>query len=396
MLITNYRLLTAHIIQGIGPALSGLDKRAADAVGYMDRSQIVSTFHRWVKENFWRAIQLEMLNEGMEAIEVPLRRDARRGSEQFSHDWNEIGRILSAAGLDETSRILPYHLVIDEGQDLPKDFYRLLQQIDANVTVFADENQRIFDGNSSLADIRECLGIDRSHGAHELRIKQNYRNTRPVAEFASRFFVGVSTGMPELPARTGEVPHFVGFDAEEGIAGQIIKLAKPKGEDGPRAPKSVGVIVFDNQSLAKWFSVLRDAAKEAGDAVEVRCYNSSDRFAAQAYKKHPWAPDKPGTVTIVTVYTMKGLEWDDVIILPSSSRQADEGLVRQMQAYVAASRPRRRLNVFFLAPANASPEAEPGAHLGPLFSRFAIDPELRPLTKRYFTAQVLKRLGRAG
>lgn len=392
MLITNYRLLSEHIIQGIGPALSGLDKPAADAVGYMNRSQIVSTFQSWIRKTFWRDVQLEMIKAGSPALPIPTRKDAAPGAEPFSQDWTEIGKILARLGIDDAPTIMPYHLVIDEGQDLPEEFYRLLQQIDANVTVFADENQRLFDNNSTLDVIRDCLGINRTDGAQEFKVHQNFRNTKPVAEFAAQFYVGLDTGRPELPARTGERPQFVGFDSEDGIAQQIVKLVTPASNSGIRRQKSVGVIVFDNADLMKWFRLLNDAAKESNGAVEVRCYNSKDMFAAKSYNQHPWSPDKLGAITLVTVYTMKGLEWDDVIILPSRSNATEETLVRQMQVYVAASRPRGGLYICFVAPSDASPQKEPGSHLGQLFSRFATNPGLMPLVRRYYTSRVLERV----
>jgi hypothetical protein len=92
------------------------------------------------------------------------------------------------------------------------------------------------------------------------------------------------------------------------------------------------------------------------------------------------------------VYTMKGLEWDDVIILPSRSNATEETLVRQMQVYVASSRPRGGLYVCFVAPGDASPQKEPGSHLGHLFSRFSTNPELMPLVRRYYTPRVLERV----
>ena len=392
MLITNYRLLTEHIIQGIGPALSSLDKPAADAVGYMNRSQIVSTFQRWIKNTFWEAVKLEMIKAGQPAQEIPTRKDAKPGAERFAQDWTEIGKILAKIGIDDAQTIMNYHLVIDEGQDLPEAFYRLLQQIDANVTVFADENQRLYgDDNSTLDVIRDCLGIGRTEGAQELRVSQNFRNTKPVAQFASQFYVGLDTGRPELPARTGERPQFVGFDSEDGIARQIVKLVRPANSSGPRRPKSVGVIVDGNSDLVKWSKLISDAARDLDNAVEVRCYNSKDAFVRKSYNQHPWSPDKPGTITLVTVFTMKGLEWDDVIILPSRANASEETLVRQMQIYVASSRPRGGLYVCFVAPSDASPQKEPGSHLGHLFSRFASDPALMPLVRRYYTPRVSER-----
>ncbi|WP_307783834.1 AAA family ATPase [Streptomyces spinoverrucosus] len=87
-------------------------------------------------------------------------------------------------------------LVVDEGQDLPPEFYRLCRLLGARTMVYADECQSLTDTNSTLAEIAERLG----HCArHEL--DGNHRNTRQIASFAAHFHTGA--GMPPIPERDG-------------------------------------------------------------------------------------------------------------------------------------------------------------------------------------------------
>ncbi|GAA3021853.1 hypothetical protein GCM10020229_36430 [Kitasatospora albolonga] len=49
-------------------------------------------------------------------------------------------------------------LVVDEGQNLPLGFYRLCRVLGVDVTVFADENQRIGTEETTLSEICRTLG----------------------------------------------------------------------------------------------------------------------------------------------------------------------------------------------------------------------------------------------
>ena len=54
---------------------------------------------------------------------------------------------------------VPY-LLVDEAQDLPKQFLLMAREMAAQLTVFADENQRINVVNSELSEIRRAIKPD--------------------------------------------------------------------------------------------------------------------------------------------------------------------------------------------------------------------------------------------
>ena len=78
--------------------------------------------------------------------------------------------------------------------------------ISESLTVFADENQRITGQQSTIAEIRAATGIHDT-----LKLTRNYRNTRPIAEFAASFYTGLPSGIPELPPSSarGERPFLI-------------------------------------------------------------------------------------------------------------------------------------------------------------------------------------------
>ncbi|MCO6690355.1 hypothetical protein KMZ27_12970 [Pseudomonas shirazica] len=104
------------------------------------------------------------------------------------------------------------HLIIDEGQDFPRDMYSALNMMSSllkgggavvppAVTVFADENQRLSaDKNSTVDDIKSALSLN---DERLYCLRKNYRNSRQIAEFARHYFVGLPSGIPDLPERIG-------------------------------------------------------------------------------------------------------------------------------------------------------------------------------------------------
>ena len=109
----------------------------------------------------------------------------------YDYDWKEVEKSLSTSKFVKTLNI-----IIDEGQDLPSEFYEVLPQIAKSITVFADENQTLGAQNSTLNQIKKGLGVS---DKQVLKLTKNYRNCKDIAEFSAQFYTGLSTGIPELP-----------------------------------------------------------------------------------------------------------------------------------------------------------------------------------------------------
>lgn len=91
-------------------------------------------------------------------------------------DWTELTG-LAAATIDASETTVTPHLVVDEGQDLPPGFYRMVRLSAVSTTVFADECQRLTETNSTLNEIASTLG----HSTSRVEISGNHRNTREIA-----------------------------------------------------------------------------------------------------------------------------------------------------------------------------------------------------------------------
>lgn len=167
------------------------------------------------------------------------------------------------------------------------------------------------------------LGVDRACCAPHL-LKKNHRNTHQIALLAREFYVGLSTGIPELPDRLGEKP-MVRMSRDISDAGRYIgNYAKTY------SSRCIGVIYPDKetvQELSRWIRKTAPAARVQTEAREFDFRNPA--------------------VTLVTYWTAKGLEFDTVF-LPALDRLAYSNTdVWKMRLYVAVARARTYLILMY-------------------------------------------------
>jgi superfamily I DNA/RNA helicase len=245
---------------------------------------------------------------------------------KFEFDWNTILSELN--NYLKTGRMLNQyeHIVIDEGQDFPKEFYFVLRLITKNITVFADENQRITETQSTLREIQQSLALRPDH-IHKLA--RNYRNTRPIAEFAAQYYAQLRSGVPELPARNGPKPRLL---MARSIKQQVEFIARYERNN---ADKDIAIFVERTGQQEKIYEMLEADSK--GTANPVQIYVSRD----QARKKLDFG--RPG-IRILTYASAKGLEFDTVFLpLLDRSRTDLRSDMTRMRYYVLTSRARQEL-----------------------------------------------------
>ncbi|NYI03817.1 AAA family ATPase [Allostreptomyces psammosilenae] len=237
-------------------------------------------------------------------------------------DWTVLTRE-AAATLGEDDTATP-HLVVDEGQDVPVGFYRLVRLAAASVTVFADECQRLTETNSTLSEITDALG--RSTGRVE--IGGNHRNTRQIAALAEHFHTGGTR--PELPFRSGSLPDVRHYSGNRDLAEDIVALAA-------RHPRDrIGVIVDSMRSASELLGHL----ERSGLARRPQLYNSA--ATARRYRDLDLAC--PGVV-LVHRASAKGLDFDTVVITGTETDAATDPTAAglRMAYYVMITRARERL-----------------------------------------------------
>jgi DNA helicase IV len=271
----------------------------------------------------------------------------------YVHDWDQICEsIVPVAHPHGGSKVSWGHLIIDEAQDFPEPMFRALSVImniiglQANVkpkpglTVMADENQRLQAGrNSTIEQIRTALQLPPER---VYCLKKNQRNTKEIAAFAASFYVGLKSGIPDLPTRKGSTLPIASISTkdEQGpfwneCAARIARHARS------HVSEEIGVLVPNNKMRNSLYNRL--VAKLADTKIFVQTYASKDKVHVADKLQF----DVGGYVTVLNVASAKGLQFHTVFIVDpgqlfgmGSSEQSTK-----MMLYVVCSRARDRLEL---------------------------------------------------
>ena len=302
----------------------------------------VRTMHSWAY-GWWQKVRFR---------QVP---PCIRGS-KFDHDWDQIREEVLAKGHPSGGQKFNWgHLIIDEGQDFPRSMYEAFSVMmrvlnlqpevtpKMSITVLADDNQQLREErNSKISDIRETLLLS---PGQVYSLNKNYRNTKEIAALAAEFYVGLSTGKPRPPTKSGGaegIPRFVvcgetaSGDFLSRCADRIARFAKAK------ATEEIGVLVPSNKVRESMHSLLRERFK--GTKLKVQTYASGN----ESHKAEDLVFDVKGHVTVLNFASAKGLEFDAVFIVDPGSlvSSGSSELNAKMKLYVMCSRARTRLEVF--------------------------------------------------
>lgn len=238
--------------------------------------------------------------------------------DKFTFDWPAIG--VKIPKVKRSLKKFP-HILLDEAQDFSPNFFMVLPGLFENATVFADENQRIHEHNSTIEEIQEGLGIDKP-----LLLTKNFRNTYEIARFAAQFYTGLQSGIPDLPDRNGSLPRLL-----TGLNWKAQMAMMARYANNWRN-KYIGIIVNTTKQVNAVYNSLHWQLK--GPSIEMY------------YKEEPAHRfldfTKPG-IKIITSKSAKGLEFHTVF-LPLLS-DWPQGVIedRQMEFYVLCSRAKEDL-----------------------------------------------------
>lgn len=296
-----------------------------------------STMHKWVYD-WWKG----MFGRGT----PPIPEDDR-----FSFEWNQmlvevVGAMPSLGGKSHWG-----HLIVDEGQDFSVDMYVALSAVSSvtpdsggnskpAITVFADENQRLAEGrNCTIEEIDDALSLP---PARRFELRKNYRNTKQVAEFARHFYVGLPSGIPDLPSRVGSSKPRV-VHAISGIETARSRIAN-YARNNP--DKDVGVLCMQDRVRKKIFNSIKSRLEGTNIVVQTYSWKEREEHPPEALKF-----DQGGSVTVLNTQSSKGLEFDAVFIIDPFQDNGGASIQQsKMRLYVMASRPREYLELLLLNP----------------------------------------------
>ena len=248
-------------------------------------------------------------------------------------DWNGVLDCIRKRP-SEAHGTRPF-LVIDEGQDMPPQFYQSLVWLGfENFFVLADQNQQITESNSNIQQIRTELDIE---ARSMIELKTNYRNTWPVARLAREFYTGdPATPPPELPRETSEIAPLLLTSEGNDRIGQNAKDILRMVDRDPR--QLVGLLAPNNSIRQQYVAKLQSVEVQLDNPrANVKTYCSGDRSAEISYDE--------GGILVINAQACKGLEFDVAVLLDVDGhffRQTEPEITRRL-FYVMIARAKARV-----------------------------------------------------
>ena len=264
---------------------------------------------------------------------VPLKPSAK----PWDIDWDNVLKIITEVP-PTSAENLPY-LIIDEGQDMPPQFYQALVALGfENFYVVADQNQQIARGkNSSRQDIEDELNIN-SEDIIELTL--NYRNTFGIARLAREFYSGdPASPPPRLPEETSNITRPVLY--EYGGCGKInfLKVIERILKMADRNPgKLIGIITPDNEAREHYCNSLKSINVRLDQGrPQITTYCSGQKLVRPPFDQ--------GGIMVINAKACKGLEFDTVFLADLEKYQLWPEILdeRKKLLYVMISRASKRI-----------------------------------------------------
>lgn len=227
-----------------------------------------------------------------------------------------------------------HSLIIDEGQDLPPEWYDAVQSLGVrDFFVVADQNQQITEYKSSRADLEDTLVV-KAHDVIEL--KENWRNTTPIATFCSYFYTDKASPKPDIPNRpSADIPILYEYDRLDKVKEQILR------EYDLDPSKLIGVFVTTDTKREDWVKRLSKDDKTRNNPPPV----ISTYYATQ--KGEVNIDFGQGGIVVLNDMSVKGIEFDTVFIQTDGFKFSSENEeVYKKRLYVMSSRAREKLYLF--------------------------------------------------
>lgn len=242
-------------------------------------------------------------------------------------DYEKLQERLKQFNLDLSG----HSFIIDEGQDLPPKWYECIESLGVeNFFVVADQNQQITDENSSKKELMEVLGLETTD---VIELKENWRNSTPIAAFSNYFYTDRTSPKPSLPNRPSvNTPILFEYKTIDRIKEQILS------EYDLDPSKLIGFIVA-NENKREWWAkdLQKDNQSRKNHPPIVSTYFSDQKGGVNIDFSN-------GGIVVLNDKSVKGIEFDIVFILIDGFKAISndkESLMKRM--YVMSSRARERL-----------------------------------------------------
>jgi DNA helicase II / ATP-dependent DNA helicase PcrA len=287
-------------------------------------------FEGKLKSQQWQAWFMSQFIALTNEDDVP-KMPAKNGWEEI--DWDAV--LTTIYELEELPEKDFPSLVIDEGQDMPPQFYQALINLGfKNFFVVADQNQQIKpDLNSTRQDIQRVLVIDAND---VIELRRNYRNQYLIAKLAQEFYTGdPASPPPDLPKPETSVdgPMLIEYKASKfkNVIQRILKTAD-------RNPEwLIGIIAPNN--------LVRERYVKALNEVEVKLDNERSSIKTYSTNNKSNVSFDEGGIVVINAQACKGLEFDLEFLADINEYKLWNSISDQQKKlfYVMVARARRRI-----------------------------------------------------
>ncbi len=238
----------------------------------------------------------------------------------YEYDWSSIFTTLQHYDVQYSLT----HVIVDEGQDLPKNFFRYLRDFVATtIIVFADEEQALSDKHSTLRDIKEAAGL-----GDPVLLKYNHRNRPEIARVGEYFHAG-SIPIPIVKREAlGELPE-VRLYREDGMVGLIANWYRNRSG-------RIGVAVVRNDTGEIFCAQLQAQLPREDVYLYTNTRSNENRI------------DLLGNgIIILNVNSIKGQEFDTVFVMEFDQLLLRSSEVNQRKMYMLCARARDHLFLMY-------------------------------------------------
>lgn len=228
-----------------------------------------------------------------------------------------------------------YQLIIDEGQDLPEGWYDCLWTLGfENFFVVADQNQQITEENSNKKQLKASLLIEDEKQVMEL--KENFRNTTPIAIFANTFYTDKTSPPPDIPDRPStDVPILYEFETIDTISEMILS-------EYDRDPSKLIGFIVPTENKREWYAkkLGNDNKERSNPRPVISTYYSQQKGDANIDFSF-------GGIVVLNDKSVKGIEFDTVFIILDDFKLINNDIESlQKRFYVMSSRAKEKLFLF--------------------------------------------------
>ena len=226
-------------------------------------------------------------------------------------------------------------MIIDEGQDMPPLFYEALMYLGIeNFFIVADQNQQITEDNSSRQELTDLLGLEVED---VIELKENYRNSYPIALFSRSFYTDPSSPAPNLPVESKAslgTPVLYKYSNYQDCAKAILREADRDSKN------LIGVVVAKNN--------IRDSYIEALQNIDLKLDNPKPIISTySSAQDNPIIDFGQGGIVVLNDKSIKGLEFDIVFIVIYGFKIYNNDMdSMKKRFYVMSSRAIKKLVLF--------------------------------------------------